>query len=104
MTDVQLVVPMWAWIALTVAIVAMLAVDLFLHRDNHVVEFKEAAIWSAIWIAAGLGFGVIVWWAYGGDVAGPAFSQIAGGALRTLGIPPDAPIQVADARDAKEKL
>jgi len=41
---------------------------------------------------------------YGGDVAGPAFSQIAGGALRTLGIPPDAPIQVADARDAKEKL
>ena len=70
MSDVQLVVPLWAWIALTVAIVAMLAVDLFLHRDNHVVEFKEAAIWSAIWIAAGLGFGLIMWWAYGGDVAG----------------------------------
>ncbi len=29
---------------------------------------------------------------YGGDVAGPAFSQITGGALRTLGIPPDAPL------------
>lgn len=70
MSDIQLVVPLWAWIALTVAIVAMLAVDLFLHRDNHVVEFKEAAIWSAIWIAAGLGFGVVMWWAYGGDVAG----------------------------------
>jgi cell division protein FtsI (penicillin-binding protein 3) len=35
---------------------------------------------------------------YGGDVAGPVFSQIMGGALRTLGIRPDAPnntLQVA---------
>ena len=29
---------------------------------------------------------------YGGDVAGPIFSGIMGGALRTLGIPPDAPV------------
>lgn len=41
---------------------------------------------------------------YGGDVAGPAFSQITGGALRTLGIPPDAPIQVAEAEAGKGKL
>jgi len=41
---------------------------------------------------------------YGGDVAGPAFSQITGGALRTLGIPPDAPIQVAEAGAGKGKL
>ncbi|MBT9522239.1 MAG: penicillin-binding protein 2 [Dechloromonas sp.] len=41
---------------------------------------------------------------YGGDVAGPAFSQIVGGALRTLGVPPDAPIQVADASSGKGKL
>uniref|UniRef100_Q47A98 Peptidoglycan D,D-transpeptidase FtsI n=1 Tax=Dechloromonas aromatica (strain RCB) TaxID=159087 RepID=Q47A98_DECAR len=41
---------------------------------------------------------------YGGDVAGPAFSQIAGGALRTLGVPPDAPIQVAEAASGKGKL
>ncbi|PKO37150.1 MAG: cell division protein [Betaproteobacteria bacterium HGW-Betaproteobacteria-6] len=41
---------------------------------------------------------------YGGDVAGPAFSQIVGGALRTLGVPPDAPIQVADASTGKGKL
>ena len=27
---------------------------------------------------------------YGGDVAGPVFSQIMGGALRTMGVPPDA--------------
>jgi len=41
---------------------------------------------------------------YGGDVAGPVFSQIMGGALRTLGIPPDDPIQVADATAGKGQL
>ena len=41
---------------------------------------------------------------YGGDVAGPAFSQIMGGALRTLGVPPDAPVQVAEAPAGKERL
>jgi len=41
---------------------------------------------------------------YGGDVAGPAFSQITGGALRTLGILPDAPIQVAEANAGKGRL
>ena len=41
---------------------------------------------------------------YGGDVAGPVFSAITGGALRTLGVPPDAPIQVADASAGKGKL
>jgi cell division protein FtsI (penicillin-binding protein 3) len=41
---------------------------------------------------------------YGGDVAGPAFSQIVGGALRTLGVPPDAPIQMAEAPLGKGAL
>lgn len=41
---------------------------------------------------------------YGGDVAGPAFSQIMGGALRTLGVPPDAPVQVAAADSGKGRL
>jgi cell division protein FtsI (penicillin-binding protein 3) len=41
---------------------------------------------------------------YGGDVAGPAFAQIAAGALRTLGVPPDAPLQVAAANTDKGAL
>lgn len=41
---------------------------------------------------------------YGGDVAGPTFSRIMGGALRTLGIPPDAPLQVATTTDGKGRL
>ena len=32
---------------------------------------------------------------YGGDVAGPVFANIMSGALRTLGVPHDMPIQVA---------
>lgn len=41
---------------------------------------------------------------FGGDVAGPAFAAIMGGALRTLGVPPDAPLNVArqGAQDSAE--
>lgn len=74
MTADAIVVPVWGWVALTLAIALMLAVDLFMHRDNHVIEFREAAAWSAIWIGAGLGFGVLVWLLYGGEVAGTYYA------------------------------
>ncbi len=67
-------VPWWAWLALTAAIAAMLAVDLFLHRDNHVIGFGEAAVWSGIWIAAGLAFGVLLWAWQGDEVAGAYYA------------------------------
>jgi cell division protein FtsI (penicillin-binding protein 3) len=41
---------------------------------------------------------------YGGAVAAPVFSQVMGASLRTLGIPQDAPIQVADAASSKGRL
>jgi len=56
------------------AVAVMLAVDLFLHRDNHVIGFREAAVWSGIWIAAGLLFGVVLWAWQGGEVAGTYFA------------------------------
>jgi tellurite resistance protein TerC len=64
----------WAWALVMLAVAAMLAVDLFLHRDNHVIGFREAAIWSGIWIAAGLLFGVVLWAWQGGDVAGTYYA------------------------------
>ncbi|SCF00349.1 TerC family protein [Micromonospora mirobrigensis] len=67
-------VPWWAWLALMVAIAAMLAVDLFLHRDNHVIGFREAAIWSGVWIAAGLAFGVLLWLWQGEEAAGSYYA------------------------------
>jgi len=41
---------------------------------------------------------------YGGQIAGPAFAQVMAGALRTLGVPPDAPLQVAATADGKGRL
>ena len=41
---------------------------------------------------------------YGGEVAAPVFSQIMGASLRTLGITPDALLQVADADNRKGRL
>jgi len=64
----------WAWAVVMTAVAAMLAVDLFMHRDNHVIGFREAAVWSGIWIAAGLLFGVVLWLWQGGEVAGTYFA------------------------------
>jgi len=48
----------------------MLALDLFvLHRRAHEVSLKEAGIWSAVWVAIGLGFGGVLWAWQGGGTA-----------------------------------
>ncbi|MFI7442917.1 TerC family protein [Nonomuraea indica] len=64
----------WAWVAVMAVVAVMLAVDLLSHRDNHVIGFREAAVWSGVWIAAGLLFGMILWWWQGGEVAGTYFA------------------------------
>jgi tellurite resistance protein TerC len=58
-------VPIWMWVAFVALIVALLLLDLLVfHRTAHVVEFREAAAYSAFWIALGLAFGLFVflWW------------------------------------------
>ena len=60
-------VPFWAWLAVLGVIVLMLAVDLFAHRKAHVIGVREAALWSAVWVASGVGFGVLVWQLYGAE-------------------------------------
>lgn len=67
-------VPLWAWAAVLAVILAMLAVDLLAHRTAHVVSVKEAAVWSAIWVSLGLGFGGVVWWAYGARAGGEYYA------------------------------
>jgi TerC family integral membrane protein len=63
-------VPLWAWVSFAAFVVAMLAVDLFvLHPRAREVSLKEAAIWSAVWVAVGLGFGCLLWAWRGGGVA-----------------------------------
>lgn len=55
------------WIALIVFVLAMLVVDLFLHRDHHEISAREAALWSSIWIICGLVAGAVIWKIYGGE-------------------------------------
>ena len=60
-------VPLWGWLAVFGVIIAMLALDLFWHRDAHVIDTAEAATWSAIWVLLGVGFGALVWLVYGAE-------------------------------------
>ncbi|PFG44668.1 tellurite resistance protein TerC [Isoptericola jiangsuensis] len=60
-------VPLWAWFAVLGVILAMLALDLLAHRRAHVIEVREAAAWSAVWVALGVGFGVVVWQVWGAE-------------------------------------
>jgi tellurite resistance protein TerC len=60
-------VPLIAWAALIAGVLLMLAVDLVMHRDAHVISLREAGVWSAIWVAIGLSVGGVIWWVYGSE-------------------------------------
>jgi len=61
----------WAWIGFCIFIVVMLAIDLgVFNRRPHEISYKNAAIWSAVWVAlalifAGLLFGPLGWELFG---------------------------------------
>jgi len=56
-----------------VVVAALLAIDLFIvHPAGKAVTIRSAALWSIVWILAGLGFGVGIMGLYGG---GPAISS-----------------------------
>jgi tellurite resistance protein TerC len=45
------------WTAFILAVILFLAMDLGLfHRKAHSVKFKEAVLWTAIWVAVAMGF------------------------------------------------
>ena len=67
-------VPVWAWAAVLAVIVAMLALDLFMHRDAHRISIREAATWSAIWVAIGVAFGAVIWRVYGAELGQQYFA------------------------------
>ena len=54
----------WFWVAFSGFLLFMLALDLgVFHRKAHEVRLKEAAAWSAVWVALALAFnaGLYVW-------------------------------------------
>lgn len=53
-------VPLWLWAAFAAVVIAGLAVDLVAHRGPHVIGFREAARWSALWIGLSLAFAALI--------------------------------------------
>jgi tellurite resistance protein TerC len=63
-----------AWIFLLLAIVVLLAIDLWRHREAHEPTAREALVESSVWIACGLAFGGVIAWVYGADAFGEYIS------------------------------
>jgi tellurite resistance protein TerC len=63
----------WAWAGFGVFILLMLALDLgVLNRKAHVITYREAAAWSAVWVTLAMLFAAWVFWS-GGSLAGKEF-------------------------------
>ena len=71
---VDLDVPVGAWLALLAVIAAMLAIDLFRHREAHAPTPKEALVETLIWVACGLAFAIVIWITFGGAAFGEYIS------------------------------
>ena len=68
-------VPTWAWIATLVFIGALLVFDFFFHvRVAHTPSLKEAAWWSAFFVAVAVLFGGVVWFAGGSEMGTEYFA------------------------------
>jgi tellurite resistance protein TerC len=54
-------VPFWVWAATIGGIVVLVAIDIWHARSPHEVSFREATLWSVIYIVVALVFGAGVW-------------------------------------------
>lgn len=64
---------MLIWIAFIALILVFLALDLgVFHKDEHVIQTKEAAIWTAIWVTVAMAFSGVIYWLFDGNhIANP---------------------------------
>lgn len=54
-------IPLWIWGTFLGFVLVVLALDLgVFHRKAHVVQMKEALVWSAIWMGLALAFGALI--------------------------------------------
>ena len=55
--------PLWAWAGFGIFILLMLALDLgVFNRKAHAVTYREATIWSVVWVTLALIFAGLVFW------------------------------------------
>ena len=71
---VDLDVPAGAWVALVAVIAAMLAIDLYRHREAHAPTAKEAAVESIVWVTCGLAFAGVIAATFGSAAFGEYIS------------------------------
>ena len=55
----------WPIIGFNLFVLAMLALDLYLHRDNKEVSLRHALGWSAVWVAMAIAFNLIIFFFWG---------------------------------------
>ena len=70
----------WFYLGFTGIVLLLLALDLgVFHRRAHVVSFREASLWSVVWVALALGFNFLFYqyasWKFAAD---PRLSEIPG--------------------------
>lgn len=60
----------WVWAGFIAAVTVLLLLDLLIvHRKPHAISMKEAATWTAIWIALAIAFGAGIWFFEGREPA-----------------------------------
>jgi tellurite resistance protein TerC len=58
------------WLGFIAFVIAMMALDLgVFHRKSHVIGFKEALVWSSVWVALAVVFNLAVWRMFGEERA-----------------------------------
>lgn len=73
-TSLRLNIPEWHWALLIAWFAALILGDLALHRRDHAPSLHSAAIQSLIWIALGIGLGLLFWPLYGSSASAQYFS------------------------------
>ena len=71
---VDLDVPLWDWGVLAAAIVGLLAIDLWRHREAHAPSPREALLESIAWVSCGLAFSGFVAIQFGSGAFGEYLS------------------------------
>src|SRR3954469_725783 len=68
-------VPFWVWAVTIVAIMGMIVFDFVGHvRTPHAPTLREAAVWSAVYVAIAVLFGLLILWFYGAEYGGEYFA------------------------------
>lgn len=67
----------WMWVGFLAIVLVMLAIDLFVvgGGKQHKVSFREAAIWSVIWVSLSFLFAGALWWHLDGSMGREVANQ-----------------------------